>query len=156
MPDGSYGYTRNGAFRVNEEGMLVNQDGFALSAQIQIPSDATDVKIEPDGRVFAKIAGESVPAQLGTIELATFVNTTGLEASGNSLYMPTQASGDALRGFAGENGLGTLAQGYLEGSNVQLVDEMINLVIAQRAYEINSKVVQASDEMLSITNSLMR
>jgi flagellar basal-body rod protein FlgG len=155
-PDGSSVYTRSGAFQVNADGMIVNQDGFVISGSLQVPPDTTSVKIQPDGRVFAVTRAEPKPSLIGQIELATFVNASGLEPLGDNLYVATSRSGEALRAVPGEGGSGTLAQGFQEASNVKLIDEMINLVIAQRAYEINAKVVQASDEMLSITNGLFR
>lgn len=156
LPDGTSGYTRNGAFKINEEGMLVTQDGHKLSAQVQLPPDSSEVKVEPDGRILVTLAGESQPVEVGQIELAGFVNPSGLNPVGDNLYLTTVESGDALRSRPGENGSGSIAQGFLEASNVRLIDEMINLIVAQRAYEINAKVVQASDELLSISNNLFR
>jgi flagellar basal-body rod protein FlgG len=155
-PDGSSVYTRSGTFQVNADGMIVNQDGFAIAGNLQVPPDTTSIQIQADGRVFVVTKTEPRASLVGQIELATFVNASGLEAMGDNLYAATSRSGDALRAVPGENGAGTLAQGFLEASNVKLIDEMINLVIAQRAYEINAKVVQASDEMLSIANGLFR
>ncbi|HEX9812998.1 MAG TPA: flagellar hook-basal body complex protein, partial [Burkholderiales bacterium] len=156
LPDGSFGYTRSGAFQINNDGMLMTQDGNALSASIQLPPDATNVTVEANGRVSATVPDQKRPIELGQIDLVNFVNPTGLNPVGNNLYMANPNSGEPLRGVAGENGTGSVAQGYLEASNVRLIDEMINLIVAQRAYEINAKVVQASDEMLSISNSLFR
>jgi flagellar basal-body rod protein FlgG len=155
-PDGSSAYTRNGAFQLNADGMIANRDGFALAGSLHVPPDAKSVRIETDGRVFATIASEINAVQIGQIELVNFTNVGGLEAIGDNLYTANTASGDPIRAQAGENGMGTLSQGYLESSNVKMIDEMINLVIAQRAYEINAKIVQASDELLSISNGLYR
>jgi len=155
-PDGSSVYTRSGTFQVNPDGVIVNQDGFPLAGPIQTPPDATSILVQVDGRVFVTTATDLKPMLIGQIELAGFVNAAGLEPIGDNTYVATSRSGDALRATPGENGTGTLAQGFLEASNVKLIDEMINLVVAQRAYEINAKVVQASDEMLSTANSLYR
>ena len=155
-PDGSSVFTRNGAFQVNADGMIVNADGFTVSGGLQVPPDAISVQIQADGHVTATTRGDVRPLQIGQIELASFVNASGLESLGDNLYQATARSGEPLRAVPGESGTGTLTQGFLEASNVKLIDEMVNLVIAQRAYEINSKVVQASDEMLSLTNGLFR
>jgi flagellar basal-body rod protein FlgG len=156
LPDGNFAYTRSGAFQISNDGMLMTQDGHQLSASIQVPPDATSVRVEADGKVSAVVPGETRPIDIGQIELVSFINPAGLNPIGDNLYTAGQNSGDALRGFSGQNGAGTLAQGFLEASNVRLIDEMVNLIVAQRAYETNAKVVQASDEMLSISNSLFR
>lgn len=156
MPDGSSVYTRSGAFQVNSDGMLSTQDGHLLNGSLQLPPDTTSVRIDADGRVTATVPGGRNAVEVGQIELVNFVNPAGLRPIGENLYVATQGSGDPLRGAPGQNGTGTLAQGFLEASNVQLIDEMINLITAQRAYEINAKVVQASDELLSIGNGLFR
>lgn len=162
MPDGSSAYTRNGVFHVTSDGSLVNQDGYPLSAKIVVPSDATAVTIGSDGTVQATVPSQQNPVSLGQIELTTFVNPGGLQAMGDNLYVATtdgssaNSSGDPQSVVPGQNGTGTLSQGYLEVSNVNLIDEMVNMVIAQRAYEVNSKVVQASDQLLSLSNNLYR
>lgn len=162
MPDGSSAYTRNGVFHVTSDGSLVNQDGYPLAAKIVVPSDATAVTIGSDGTVQATVPSQQNPVSLGQIELTTFVNPAGLQAMGDNLYVPTtdgssaNSSGDPQPVVPGQNGTGTLSQGYLEVSNVNLIDEMVNMVIAQRAYEVNSKVVQASDQLLSLSNNLYR
>lgn len=154
LPDGSFAYTRHGALQLNAEGVLVTHDGHRLSGLIQIPADASGIRVDADGRVYATVPGERAPLDVGQIELVNFVNASGLNAVGDNLYVATEGSGEALRGTPGENGVGSIGQGFLEASNVRLIDEMISLIVAQRAYEINSKVVQASDELLSISNSL--
>lgn len=156
LPTGELGYTRSGAFTINRDGFLSTADGYQLSAALQVPVDATGIVVEASGRVLASVVGESRPVEIGQLEIANFPNPGGLTAVGDNLYLPTQKSGDPIRGVPGDNGLGTVAQGFLEASNVKLVEEMISLILAQRAYEINSKVVQASDEIMSITNSLYR
>jgi flagellar basal-body rod protein FlgG len=162
LPDGSSAYTRNGVFHVTTDGALVNQDGYPLATPIVVPADATAVTINSDGQVQATVPSQHQPVGLGQIELATFVNPAGLQALGDNLYVATtdgnspNSSGDPQSVVPGQDGTGTLAQGYLEVSNVNLIDEMVNLVIAQRAYEVNSKVVQASDQLLNLSNNLYR
>jgi flagellar basal-body rod protein FlgG len=154
--DGSLAYTRNGALQVDADGFLATQAGLRLSSQVQVSPDARQVRIGQDGRVFAQLPNEFAETELGRIDLAGFANAGGLTALGDHLYTATERSGPAMLGNPAENGLGTLQQGFLESSNVKLIDEMISLILAQRAYEINAKVVQASDEMLSISNNLYR
>lgn len=156
LPDGNRGYTRSGTLEINRDGYLVTSDGYLLHPAVQIPSDTTQVSVDANGRVLATIPGETKPVEVGQLELANFVNPAGLTPMGNNMYIPSQKSGEALLGLPTENGLGSISQGFLESSNVKLIEEMINLVIAQRAYEINAKVVQASDELLGISNNLRR
>ncbi|KAA8981989.1 MULTISPECIES: flagellar basal-body rod protein FlgG [Gammaproteobacteria] len=154
-PDGEIAYTRNGEFQLNSEGDIVTPNGNPLEPNINVPEDATSVTIGRDGTVSAKIANEPEPQQLGQIELADFVNPQGLQAIGSNLYQETAASGDPLIGEAGIDGIGTIEQGMLEGSNVEVVEEMVNMITTQRAYEMNSKVVSSSDQMLQfITQNL--
>jgi flagellar basal-body rod protein FlgG len=154
--DGNKAYTRSGSLAVSEEGMLMTNNGFELSSSIQIPSDATDVVINKDGRVQVSIPSETDLVEVGQLELVDFVSAESLKPIGNNLYSSTADSGDAIIGNPGEEGLGGLSQGFLESSNVNLVNEMVNLILAQRAYEINSKVIQASDEMLTLSNNMRR
>jgi flagellar basal-body rod protein FlgG len=162
LADGSSAYTRNGTLHVGSDGALVNQDGYPLAGKIVIPADATAVTIGSDGQVQAKAPSEPQPVSIGQIEVVTFVNPAGLKPIGDNLYVATtdgealNNSGEPQTATPGQSGAGTLAQGYLEVSNVNLIDEMVNLVIAQRAYEVNSKVVAASDQLLSISNNLYR
>jgi flagellar basal-body rod protein FlgG len=156
QPDGNLAYTRNGALQVDAEGFLTTQAGLRLSSQVQVPSDAQQVRFGSDGRVFARLPNEAQEVEIGRVELASFANPNGVAALGDNLYGATDRSGPVVVGNAAENGVGTLQQGFLESSNVKLIDEMIGLILAQRAYEINAKVVQASDEMLSISNNLYR
>jgi flagellar basal-body rod protein FlgG len=156
MPDGTTAFSRDGSFKLNSEGKLVTSDGYALKGDITIPIDANVVTISPNGTVSARIAGQQEAQVLGAINLATFPNPAGLERIGRNLYMSTPASGDATEAEAGKSGTGTLEQGALEGSNVQMVEEMVRMIMAQRAYEVNSKAIQAADEMLGATNSLRR
>jgi len=156
MPDGENAYTRAGAFKLNSEGQIVTSDGYLMEPEITIPDDAMQISIGSDGTVSVRQAGQTQATEVGTIELARFINPAGLNSIGRNLYLPTSASGDEITGTAGEDGFGTLAQGFLEMSNVSVVEEMVNLITAQRAYEINSKAIQAADEMLQLANNLRR
>src|SRR5210317_78850 len=156
LPNGETAYTRDGAFKLDSDGRIVNSDGFALEPEISIPSDALSISVGLDGTVSVLQAGESIPSEVGTIELARFVNPAGLISMGKNLFITSEASGDEMTGTAGEDGLGTLAQGFLEMSNVSVVDEMVNMITAQRAYESNSKAIQAADEMLQLANNVKR
>lgn len=155
MPDGQINYTRNGEFQVNSDGDVVTANGNPLEPNINIPDDATKVTIGTDGTVSAVIAGEGDPQELGQIEVADFVNPQGLEAVGQNLFRETAASGDPIAGEPGVDGLGTVEQGMLEGSNVEVVEEMVNMITTQRAYEMNSKVVSSSDQMLQFITQNM-
>jgi flagellar basal-body rod protein FlgG len=156
LPDGSYAYTRTGALKVDNDGMLVNGDGFQLSPLVQLPSDTESVVMQQDGRILAQLQGEEKPIEVGRIELVRFMNSAGLTPMGDNLYVPSQASGDAIYGEPGKDGYGVIAQGFLETSNVDLVEELTNLILAQRGYEMNAKVVQAADDILGIINNLRR
>jgi flagellar basal-body rod protein FlgG len=156
LPDGSRAYTRGGTFKVNADGQLATQAGIPLKPGILVPDNAEAIVVSATGRLQVRVSGQSTPVEAGQLELVRFANTTGLLAQGGGLYQATEASGEPIAGKAGEDGVGTLAQGFLEGSNVKLVEEMVNLMVAQRAYEASAKVVQASDEMLGIVNGLRR
>jgi flagellar basal-body rod protein FlgG len=150
---GEAAYTRAGNFRVDATGRLVTQHGEVVEPGIDVPHDATDIGIKPDGTVTAKLAGREEPVELGQLELHTFTNPAGLFAAGNNLFVQTAASGEATRARPGQDGAGTLAQGMLEGANVRAVEEMIDMIATQRAYELNSKVIQSADQMLQrLTN----
>lgn len=156
MPDGTTAYTRDGSFKLSADGELVTADGFRLLPNITIPEDATDLAIGIDGQISVMVVGSETPQQVGQVELAKFINPAGLSAVGHNLYTETVASGTPTTSNPGSDGLGTLDQGYLETSNVSVVDEMVNMIMAQRAYEINSKVIQTSDDMTQVVNSLKR
>lgn len=156
MPDGSVAYTRHGALRINKDGLLGTSEGYALKQQLTIPSEATETVIDAGGKISVRMPNETALVDVGQLELAAIANPETLEAVGENLYIATQRTTTPVVGNPGEAGMGAIAQGYLEASNVQLADEMVNLVLAQRAYELNAKVIQASDEMLSITNNLRR
>lgn len=155
MPGGVTGYTRAGAFHLSGEGQLVTAEGLTLEPQISVPANATAINISKDGIVSVSLP-DGPPQQVGTIELATFQNPAGLEARGGNLFTATAASGDATTGLPGADGLGSLAQGFLEDSNVSVVEEMVNMILGQRAYEANSRVIRAADEMLQQVNNLSR
>ena len=156
MPDGTEAYTRNGAFKLDETGTIVNSDGYKLSPEIVIPEDAVAISIGTDGTVSVLQAGQQEATQIGQIQLTNFINPAGLHSLGDNLYINTSASGDPIEGVPGQDGLGQIRQGFVEMSNVQLVEEMTDLITGQRAYEANSKAITTSDEMLQTVNNLKR
>lgn len=156
LPDGRYAYTRTGVFQVDKDGLLVNADGYALSPAVHLPPDTKSVIIRPNGDVSVEVPEQAAPLDIAHIELANFVNPAGLTPAGDNLYVPSQQSGDVFYGAPSDTGFGQLAQGFLEGSNVNMSEELTNLVMAQRGYEVNARVMQAADEMLGIINSLRR
>jgi len=156
LPNGETAYTRDGSFKLDSDGRIVNSDGFALEPEISIPSDALSISVGIDGTVSVLQAGDSTPSEIGTIELARFVNPAGLISTGRNLYITSEASGDEMTDTPGEDGLGSIAQGFLEMSNVSVVDEMVSMITAQRAYEVNSKSIQTADEMLQMANNIKR
>jgi flagellar basal-body rod protein FlgG len=157
LSDGQTGYTRDGTFKLDSQGRLVSSDGNAVVPEITVPPEAVGrVTVSQDGTVFASLPGASAPQQLGQIQLARFVNPTGLESEGRNVFRQTAASGSPVTGTAGLEGFGTISPGSLEMSNVKVVEEMVDMITAQRAYEINSKSIQAADEMLQVANNLRR
>jgi len=156
-PDGTLVYSRDGAFKISDEGLIVNSDGLPLEPQLTIPQDAEQVEIGRDGTIMAKLTGQIELSILGQIELVKFINPAGLKNIGQNLYEATFASGNPIPGVpGGPEGLGTILQRYLETSNVEIVEEMVNMIVAQRAYDLNSKAVQAADEMLNTSINLRR
>jgi len=155
-PDGSPAYSRGGSLTVDRDGMLASAEGYVLKPGIHVGVDAEQLTIQPDGRVLVRAAGQAEAGEVGRIELVRFADTDGLSALGGNLYRPSERSGDAIHGKAGEDGLGRLAQGTVEASNVRLIDEMVGLMAAQRAYESSVKVIQAADEMLAMSNNLRK
>jgi flagellar basal-body rod protein FlgG len=153
-PDGEIAYTRSGNFQLSPQGVIVTQDGYPLSPGITVPANAVEVAISQTGLVTAKLQGQTNLVTLGQLELATFVNPAGLEAIGSNLLLETESSGPAITGTPGSEGLGTVLQGHLESSNVNPVQEITQLITAQRAYDMNSKVIQASDEMMGTVTQL--
>jgi flagellar basal-body rod protein FlgG len=156
LPNGELGYTRDGSFHKNAEGMLATADGNPLEPQITIPPDADTITIGKDGTVSVATAGSATSQTVGTIQLANFQNPAGLNALGGNTFVASAASGDAITGSPGESGMGHINQGFLEQSNVSVVEEMVNMIVAQRAYEVNSKAVRIADDMLSQINNLVR
>ena len=154
MPDGTLAYTRNGSLQRTAEGRVVTADGYPIEGDITIPPEAQNISIAANGTISATLPGETQSVELGKIQIAMFTNPGGLAAQGSTLFRETSASGAAVLGAAGEGGSGTLRQGMLEVSNVNVVEEMIDLISGQRAYEINSRVIKAADEMLGQTAQL--
>ncbi len=156
LPDGTQVYSRNGAFKIDQNGTVVNSDGYALIPQIVIPPGSTSISIGTDGTVTVVQPGQVQATQIGQIQTTDFINPAGLHSLGNNLYVETSSSGQPVGGVPGLNGLGTLRQGFVELSNVQLVVELTDLITGQRAYDSNSKVITTSDAMLQTTNNLKR
>lgn len=148
MPDGSIGYTRDGSFKQDDQGQLVTSNGYVVQPSISIPENALSVTVGSDGVVSATTPGDPAPSQVGTLQLADFVNPAGLQPIGQNLFKETSASGAPQAGTPGLNGLGTLSQGFLESSNVNVVEELVNMIETQRAYEMNSKAISTADSML--------
>ena len=153
LPDGTTGYTRDGSFQVNAQGELVTSAGYAVQPSITIPDGAQSVTIGTDGVVSVQLAGQSAPTQVGSIQLVDFINPTGLQPRGENLLMESAASGPAQSGTPGLNGLGNVQQGSLEASNVNVVEELVTMIETQRAYEMNSKAISTTDQMLEYLTS---
>lgn len=156
LPDGEAAYTRAGQLQVNAEGRIVTASGLPLQPEIVVPANASSVSISENGRVTAVVGNNGAQQELGTIQLAGFVNPAGLQAKGDNLYLATEASGDATEGTPGEAGFGVVKQGALEGSNVQAVEEMVDMIAAQRTYEMNTKVLSAADNMMQYLAQAVR
>ena len=156
LPDGRTTYTRDGSFELDAQGRLVTAAGYLLQPGITVPQNATSVTINPQGQVSATVPGSTTPSQIGQMELALFVNKAGLQGIGDNLYLETPASGTPQNGTPATDGFGNLQQGNLEQANVEAVSEISDLIAAQRAYEMNAKVIAATDQMLSATSNLMR
>ncbi len=152
-PDGSIAYTRDGTIQMDSQGQLVTSLGYPIEPGITIPDNAQTITIGSDGTVSVVVAGNTTPVQVGSIQLADFINPTGLQAIGDNLFMESAASGSPQVGTPGLNGLGTLIQGSLEGSNVNTVEELVNMIETQRAYEMNSKAISTADQMLQYVNN---
>ena len=155
-PDGTTVYTRDGAFKLSADGQVVTSDGYFLLPELTIPEDAVGIAVGRDGVVEVLQVGQDEPVEVGQIELARFVNPAGLSALGRNLFALTNASGDPITDIPTQSGLGQVDQGTLEMSNVKVVDEMVNMIVAQRAYEMNSKAIQTADDMTGIVNNLKR
>jgi flagellar basal-body rod protein FlgG len=148
MPDGTTAYTRDGSFHVNSQGQMVTSGGYRVLPGVTVPADARSLTIGQDGVVSVVVGNTPAPRQIGTLELASFINPAGLDPRGQNLFLETQASGNPITGAPGSEGLGQVMQGYLEGSNVNVVQELVTMIQTQRAYEMNSKAIQTSDQML--------
>lgn len=153
LPDGNLAYSRDGAFQMNDQGQLVTANGYQLQPAITIPANTQSITIGADGVVSAQVAGETEPTQLGNLQLADFMNPAGLQPIGENLFLESVASGAPQVGNPGSNGLGALAQGSLESSNVNVVEELVNMIETQRAYEMNSKAIATTDQMLQYVNN---
>ncbi len=153
LPDGEIAYTRDGSFQINRDGTIVTADGFALEPEISLPEDAINTTIGTDGTVTVTLS-DGTTDELGQIELARFINPAGLLSQGRNLFRQSESSGDPILSNPGEEGAGTLRQGFLEASNVSVVNEIVQLIITQRAFEVNSTVISASDQMLQTANNL--
>jgi flagellar basal-body rod protein FlgG len=153
MPDGTVAYTRDGSFHLNSDGQIVTNSGYPIEPALTVPANAQSVTIGTDGTVSVALPGQAAPAQIGTVQTADFINPAGLEARGENLYVETASSGAPQTGTPGLNGLGTITQGSLESSNVNVVEELVNMIETQRAYEMNSKAISASDQMLQYMTS---
>ncbi|MDG5815409.1 flagellar basal-body rod protein FlgG [Chitinispirillales bacterium ANBcel5] len=156
LPDGSTAYTRDGSFKLSSDGTLVTSSGFMLQPQIAIPEGSQELTVAADGRVTVMMPGDETSIDIGQIELVRFVNPSGLKSLGGNLYSMTDASGLPMVSYPGEEGAGVIEQGYTEASNVQIVEEMVGMITAQRAFEIVSKSIQTAEEMLQIANNLKR
>jgi flagellar basal-body rod protein FlgG len=149
LPDGTIGYTRDGSFQLDSQGRMVNSNGLPIANGITVPANATNVSISAEGVVSALVPGNTAPQQIGNIAMANFINPAGLEPVGQNLFKESAASGQPQQGTPGTNGLGTIKQGFLETSNVNVVEELVTMIQTQRAYEMNSKAIQTSDQMLA-------
>lgn len=153
LPDGNVAYTRDGGLQVDSTGALVTASGYAIQPNITIPTDAVSVTIGTDGTVSVRQPGQANTTQVGTLQLVDFVNPAGLQPMGSNLYIESSASGTPQTGTPGVNGLGTIMQGFVEGSNVNVVEELVSMIETQRAYEMNSKAIATSDQMLQFVNN---
>lgn len=155
-PDGSLVYTRDGSFKISPEGDIVSSDGYQLEPSITIPQDSIEISIAKDGTLSVTLYGDVEPQTIGQLELVRFINPAGLKSLGQNLYGETVSSGPPIPGNPGEEGMGEVSQGYLESSNVQIVEEMVSMIKAQRAYEIASKAIRTADTMMETANQLKR
>jgi flagellar basal-body rod protein FlgG len=156
LPDGALAYTRDGAFKRSNDGTIVNSSGFMLYPQITIPEHSSELTVSQDGHISVQLPGEASSTDIGQVELVRFVNASGLKSLGGNLYVQSDASGDPVVSSPGEEGAGTILHKYTESSNVQVVEEMVNMISAQRAFEIISKSIQVSEEMMQVANNLKR
>ncbi|MFN3821501.1 MAG: flagellar hook-basal body complex protein, partial [bacterium] len=155
-PDGTIVYTRDGSFKISPDGSIVTADGYRLEPNITVPADTVHIQVARDGTVSVILIGETEPRVVGQLELARFVNPAGLRSLGQNLFQESISSGPPILGNPGIAGMGTVSQGFLESSNVQIVEEMVAMIMAQRAYEVASKAIRTAEEMLTIANNLKR
>jgi flagellar basal-body rod protein FlgG len=156
LPDGGTAYTRDGTFKLSSDGTIVTSTGYPISPSLVVPTGASNLQVSPDGKVSVILPGEQTSSEIGQVELARFVNQSGLRSLGGNLFLESDASGDPVISTPDVEGTGSIAQKNIEGSNVQVVDEMVNMISAQRAYEIISKSIQAGEDMLQVANNLKR
>ena len=156
LPDGRTAYTRGGNFKIDGDGRLLDNEGNFVMPEITVPENSSNFTVAQDGTVSVTVAGEAVPQEIGKLELVKFVNPAGLQPIGRNMFTQSSSSGEPVTATPGTEGIGAVIQGALEMSNVQVVEEMVNMIVAQRAYDVNSKAVQASDEMLQVANGLKR
>jgi flagellar basal-body rod protein FlgG len=156
LPNGTIGYTRDGHFHINADGKMVTSAGYVLIPEISFPAEANDLSIDAEGRVTGRVGDADTTSSFGEIQLVRFINPSGLSAEGSNVLRQTDASGSPVLGTPGDQGLGFLKQGFIERSNVEIVNELVNLIVAQRAYEVNSRAIQASDQMLSVATNIIR
>lgn len=156
LPNGTTAYTRDGGFKMDTQGRIVTPDGYPLEPEMTIPAEALEVAVGSDGTVSVTLPAQTEPQEIGQIQLASFINPSGLSSVGRNLLQATAASGDPVTGNPGDQNLGELVQGYLEQSNVDTVQEMVQMIVAMRAYEVNSKAIQTSDDMLQVANNVRR
>lgn len=156
LPDGGTAYTRDGSFKMSSDGTIVTSSGFFLSPRITVPEGATNLSVSQDGRVSVVLQGEVNHTEIGQLELVRFINPSGLKSLGGNLYLETDASGEPIVSLPGEEDTGTIAQNYVEASNVKIVDEMVNMITAQRAFEIVSKAITVAEDMMQVANNLKR
>ncbi len=156
LPDGSTAYTRDGSFKLSSDGSIVTSSGFFVSPEITVPENSSNLSVSKDGKVSATLPGEDTSTEIGQIELVRFINPSGLRSLGGNLYAMSDASGEPVISLPSEEGTGTIQVGYTEASNVQIVDEMVNMISAQRAFEIISKAIQVGEEMMQVANGLKR
>lgn len=156
QPDGTIGYTRDGSLKRDSTGRIVTSDGLPLEPEVVLPPQATGIIVSINGEISVKLPGSAANEAVGQIELARFLNPAGLTATGHNLFVTNEATGDPLLGVPGQDGFGAMTQGALEQSNVSAAEELVNMIVAQRAYELNSRAVQTSDDMLAATNAMKR
>jgi flagellar basal-body rod protein FlgG len=156
MPDGSISYTRDGSFRTDQNGRVVTLDGYPVMPGINVPQNSQNLTIGPDGTLSVQVGNQSLPSQVGQLQVINFLNPAGLQPMGQNLYKLTQASGAPQTGIAGQNGFGSIAQGFIEMPNESTVQELVGLISAQRAYEASSKAVQVADQMQNTANGLIQ